>query len=371
VAAINQRGIYWDKRLWKQDRRREEKESIMGKNWDKSNETHRREELCQMDTSSERWQLGNQVVEVSHLEKLYWPQTRITKGEMLGYYRQIAPVALPYFKDRPVTLRMFPEGVTGEAYYLRDCPTSAPDWLRRVPYRPKTATHLVPLPLIDTAAGMIWFANKGAIEFHLWSSHLPDLTQADQVIFDLDPGKITSFTDVREAALRLYDQLEREGIMGYPKTSGGHGLHIFVPLGTGYPFDRVRAWVKTMGQQLATIYPDLITIAHGPTHRSVRVTIDYAQNSVGRNTAAPYTLRANTASPTVSAPLTWEELAAGTIYPADLTPQVVLERIQRFGDLFAPLLSRDQSVPSLFRISEAQEKEQARGRGKKRKGGGE
>ncbi len=162
-----------------------------------------------MSASSETWQLGSQAVKVSHLEKLYWPQTGFTKGDMLRYYQQIAHTALPYFKDRPVTLRVFPQGVEGVSYYLRDCPDYAPDWLQRVQYRPKTVTHLVPLPLIDNAAGLIWFANEGAIEFHLWSSHVPDLTEPDQAIFDLDPGEAASFHDVREAALRLHEKLEQ------------------------------------------------------------------------------------------------------------------------------------------------------------------
>jgi bifunctional non-homologous end joining protein LigD len=297
-----------------------------------------------MSASSETWQLGGQAVQASHLEKLYWPTAGFTKGDMLHYYRQIAPVALPYFKDRPVTLRMFPEGVDGVSYYLRDCPDSAPNWLRRVPYRPKTVTHIVSLPLIDNAAGLIWFANEGAIEFHLWSSHVPDLTQPDQAIFDLDHGNTASFTDVRDAALRLHDKLEQEGVTGYPKTSGGHGLHIYVPLAAGYTFEHVRNWVKAVGQQLATTYPDLIAIAQGPTHRGGRITIDPGQNSVGRNTAAPYTLRASTAHPTVSTPITWAELDVGNIQPADLTPQVVLERVQRLGDLFAPVLHTDQHI---------------------------
>ncbi|MGZ3618463.1 MAG: non-homologous end-joining DNA ligase [Ktedonobacteraceae bacterium] len=297
-----------------------------------------------MSASSETWQLGSQAVQVSHLEKRYWPEVEFTKGDMLHYYRQIASVALPYFKDRPVSLRLFPQGVDGVSYYLRDCPDAAPDWLQRVQYRPKTATHLVPLPLIDNAAGLIWFANKGAIEFHLWSSHVPDLTEPDQAIFDLDPGETTSLHDVREAVLRLHDKLEQAGVSGYPKTSGGRGLHIYVPLAAGYTFDRVRSWVKAVGQQLATASPDLISLAHGSTHRGGRVTIDYAQNSVGRNTAAPYTLRACTPHPTVSTPLTWEELDAGNIHPTDLTPQVVLERIGRLGDLFAPVLHTDQHI---------------------------
>lgn len=302
------------------------------------------EKYIHLNASSETWQLGSQAVQVAHLEKPYWPETGFTKGDMLHYYRQIASVALPHFKDRPVTLRVYPQGAAGTSYYLRDCPDNAPVWLRRVKYHPKTATHLVHLPLIDNIAGLIWFANEGAIEFHLWSSHVPDLTKPDQAIFDLDPGDAASFNDLREAALRLHEKLEQQGVRGYPKTSGGRGLHIYVPLAAGYSFARVRTWVKEVGQQLAATYPDLVAIAHGPTHQGGRVTIDYAQNSIGRNTAAPYTLRASAPHPTVSTPLTWEELEAGNIQPADLTPQVVLERVQRLGDLFAPVLHPDQHI---------------------------
>jgi len=297
-----------------------------------------------MNASSETWQLGNQSVEVTHLEKVYWPQSGFTKGDMLHYYRQIAPVALPYLKGRPVTLRVYPQGVEGTSYYLRDCPEDAPDWLRRVQYQPKTVSHAVPLPLIDTAAGLIWFANQGAIEFHLWGSHTPDLSQPDLAIYDLDPGETASFDAVQEAALRLHDILEKAGVRGYPKTSGGHGLHVFVSLGPGYTFERVRTWVKAVGHQLASSFPDLVALAHGATHQGGRVTVDYAQNSLGRNTAAPYTLRARPAHPTVSTPLTWEELEAGTIHPADLTPGVVLERVGRLGDLFTPVLQGGQHI---------------------------
>src|SRR5215471_6141907 len=218
------------------------------------------EKHIHLNTSVETWQLGSQAVQVSHLEKRYWPE--FTKGDMLHYYRQIAPVLLPYFKDRPVTLRVYPEGASGTSYYMRDCPARAPDWVRKAEYQPKTATHLVHLPLIDNVAGLIWFANEGAIEFHLWGSHLPDLTKPDQAIFDLDPGETASFNDLREAALRLHEKLEQGGVKGYLKNSGGHGLHIFVPLAAGYSFERVRTWVKAVGQQIATTYPDLISIAH-------------------------------------------------------------------------------------------------------------
>jgi DNA primase len=166
-----------------------------------------------MNASSKTWQLGNQVVQVSRLEKVNWPRARFTKGELLDYYRQIAPVLLPYLKDRPVTLRMCPQGVEGTSYYLRDCPADAPKWLRRVPYQPKTVSHPVPLPLIDTAAS--------------------------------------------------------------------------------------------------------------------------------------YTLRAHPDHPTVSTPLTWEELDAGSMHPALLSPQVVLERVSRMGDPFSTVLQADQRIDEL------------------------
>jgi bifunctional non-homologous end joining protein LigD len=297
-----------------------------------------------VSASSETWNLGDQSVQVTHLEKLYWPKAGFTKGDMLRYYVRIAPVALPYFHDRPVTLRVYPAGVDGPSYYLRDCPEEAPGWLRRTLYQPRTVSHPVPLPLLDTVAGLLWFANQGAIEFHLWSARVPDLAQPDQAIFDLDPGETASFADVREAALHLREQLARAGVRGYPKTSGGHGLHIYVPLASGYSYEFVRSWVKTIGQQLAIVHPKLIAVASGPTHRGGRVTIDAAQNSIGRNTAAPYTLRAGAAHPTVSTPLAWEEIESGDLVPADLTPQVALERIKQYGDLFAPVLHPDQHI---------------------------
>ena len=300
-----------------------------------------------MNASAETWHLGNQAVQVTLLKKIYWPQTGFTKGDLLTYYRQIAPVLLPYLKERPVTLRMYPQGVEGTSYYLRDCPADAPGWLRQVTYQPKTVNHPVPLPLIDTAAGLLWFANQGAIEFHLWGSRTPDLTQPDLAIFDLDAGSTASFAAVQEATLRLHDALEQAGVRGYPKTSGGGGLHIFVPLAPGYTFERVRQWVKAVGNELASNFPDLIEPARGGTHRGGRVTVDYAQNSLGRNTAAPYTLRAHPEHPTVSTPLSWEELDAGSMHPTSFTPQVVFERVSRMGDVFSPVLQAGQRIDDL------------------------
>jgi bifunctional non-homologous end joining protein LigD len=202
------------------------------------------------------------------------------------------------------------------------------------------------LPVIDDGAGLIWFANAGAIEFHTWGARLPDLSQPDQAIFDLDPGEAASFAHVLEAATHLRDELKQLGLDGYPKTSGGHGLHVVIPLATGPTFEGVRAWVKGIAEGLAGKFPTLLAVAHGATHSGSHVTIDYAQNSMGRNTAAPYTLRGRSTQPLVSAPLTWDEVAAGKIQPTECTPDAVLERVEQLGDLFAPIQQQGQRLPN-------------------------
>lgn len=299
---------------------------------------------------SEVWRIGEREVQVSHLTKLFWPEAGVTKGDMLRYYLAIAPAALPHFHDRPVTMRVFPEGAAGPSFYQRDRPEHAPDWLRSVEYHPKTArapTQVSTLPLVDDAAGLIWLANAGSIEFHLWGTRLPDLVRPDQAIFDLDPGEAATFTNVCRAAMRLREELARDGMRSYPKTSGGRGLHVYVPLAPEHTFEQVRAWVKAVAERLAAANPELVAMARGATHRGDMITVDYAQNSVGRNTAAAYTVRAQRTQPIVSTPLTWEEIEAGDVDPGALTPEVVLERVRRLGDLFAPASEGGQRLPGM------------------------
>lgn len=313
----------------------------------------RRMEGIIVNTTSEVWQIDDHAVQVSHLEKLFWPDGAFTKRDMLRYYLQVAPVALPHFRDRPVTLRVFPESAQGTSFYQRERPEYAPEWLPGVTYRPQTRAssqsdpRTITLPLANDTACMIWLANGGCIEFHLWSARAPQLDLPDQAIFDLDPGENVPFSRVLEASLRLRGHLEGEGITSYAKTSGGHGIHVYVPLFPEYTYLDVRRWVMSVAQKLAATFPALVAVAHGPTHRGDHVTIDYAQNSIGRNTAAPYTIRAGASQPRVSTPLTWDEIAAGTIKPADFTPDVVLERVQQLGDLFAPALLANQRVSTL------------------------
>jgi bifunctional non-homologous end joining protein LigD len=291
------------------------------------------------------WRLGDHTVRVTHSEKLYWPEDGISKGDLLALYRDVAAVMLPYFADRPVTLRAYPEGIHGASFYQRDLPDRAPDWMRSADYAVQAHGGTIQLPLIDDAAGLIWLANEGCIEFHLWSSRAPDLDEPDQAVFDLDPGDEAMFGDVLKAALRLRDELERQELRGYAKTSGRRGLHVYVPLAPGHAYSAVREWVKATAERLEAKHGDLIAVARGATHQGNRVTFDYAQNSIARTMAAPYTVRA-VAGATVSAPLRWEEVAAGTIRPEELNLRTMPSRLQAVGDPLAPILQDRQRLPA-------------------------
>jgi bifunctional non-homologous end joining protein LigD len=297
-----------------------------------------------MNSASQTWEVAGHTIVVSNLTKLLWPQDGVSKEQMLRYYEKVAPFMMPHLKDRPVTLRVFPNGIQGPSYYRRDLPEDAPNWLRQVDYRPETSDRVIQLPLVDDVAGLLWLAERGATEFHLWACRAPNLQHPDVAIFDLDPGDQASFARVLQAASRLRNALQRLGLQGYPKTSGGRGLHVYLPLAPGHSFDGVRAWVKDLSQELAEAHPDLIAVAHGATHRGRQVTIDHAQNSMGRNTAAVYTLRAQPGAP-VSTPLTWEEVEDAGMRPGDFTQRTLPERLRQVGDLFGPVLEGGQHLP--------------------------
>ena len=290
------------------------------------------------------WQLGDRRLEVKNLDKVFFPEAGLTKGDVLDYYRRVAAVMLLYLHRRPLTLLMCPDGLQGTCYYRRKLPPHAPDWFPRVYYNPKTKSGHVPLILVEDAAELLWLVNQAAIEFHHWAARWPELARADLLIFDLDPGEV-GFEAVLQAARLVREQLLALGLDAFPKTSGGKGLHLFVPLKPHPSHDEVRAWAKAFAEKLAE-ETDLIGLPRKKSHAGDRVQIDYAQNGYGRNTAAPYTLRAKPGAP-VSTPLFWEEVEKGGFTPADFNLRSVLERLQKLGDPFAELRHRAFSLPPL------------------------
>lgn len=294
--------------------------------------------------ASQRTRAGRSV-EISDPEQILWPNDKLTKSDALNYYREMAPVLLPYLKDRPVTTHVFPEGIEGSSFFRRDVPDKAPDWLRSVDYRPASGTGTTRLILIDAAAGLLWLANQGDIEFHLWLCRAQSLLEPDLAIFDLDPGDEASFDDVLRAARLLREALADVGLVGYPKTSGRQGLHVMLSLAPGHAFEQVRAWVRTIAEGLAAANSDLIAVAHRGTHTGSHVTVDHAQNAIARNLAAPYTLRGEPGAP-VSAPLSWDEVEEGRLAPDDFTIKTMPGRLREKGDLFVGVLEHDQRLPS-------------------------
>ncbi len=292
----------------------------------------------------ERWRLSGREVVVKNLKKLFFPESGLKKGDLLSYYREVAPFMLPHLQGRPLTLYQCPDGIQGHCFFRRKLPDYAPPWFPRVLHNPKTKTGRVPLILVEDEAQLIWLANQAAIEFHAWNARLPALDRPDRLVLDLDPGEV-GFDRVLEAALAVRETLEQLGLSAWPKTSGGRGLHLLVPLAPEKTHAEVRAWARAFAEELEAKY-GFIRLPKGRSHEGPGVQIDYAQNGYGRNTAAPYTVRARPGAP-VSTPLSWEEVEAGGVRPEDFTPKTVPERLKSTGDPMAGITDRAFRLPAL------------------------
>jgi len=306
-----------------------------------------KEELNKTIKTSIIWNVDSYDLTISNPQKLYWSKEGYTKLDVLYYYKSMAHTLLPYFKNRPVTIKFFPRGIEGFSFYKRNFEDKeqSKNLFRTASYKEITQDKIIQVPLIDTTSGLLWFASKGGIEFHLWSSKMPNYSYPDIAIFDFDANKDTDFDAVLQAAFYLNELLNSMNLKGYPKTSGGSGLHVYVPIIAEYSFKLVREWVKNMSDQLANKYPDLITIQkeRGKTHVGDKITIDYLQNVISRNTAAPYTVRAYANAP-VSTPLTWEEVRKGGFLPKDFNMMSVPKRVEKLGDLFSEVLTYKQHL---------------------------
>jgi bifunctional non-homologous end joining protein LigD len=285
---------------------------------------------------------------LSNLDKVLWPEAGFTKGQMLDYYASVAPALLPHVSGRPMTLRRFPDGVEGGDWYQIQWPRGAPAWL---PTREVTARRggVWRFCVIDDLPSLLWAVNLAAIELHpfLASGERPDEPTA--VVFDLDPGPPADIVDCCAVALRLRAELDELGLAAFPKTSGSVGLHAYVPLNAPHTYDDTKTFARGLARRLAAADPERVTERAQRAERAGRVLVDWLQNDPTRSTVAPYSLR-GTAWPTVSAPVAWAEVeeAAAERRPELLTfdARLVLDRLDRLGDLFAPVLEVEQALPA-------------------------
>jgi bifunctional non-homologous end joining protein LigD len=301
--------------------------------------------MKEVEELSEVWDIHGYELKVSKPNKLYWPKEGYTKLDLLNYYRTMAPILLPYLKDRPVTMHFFPRGIEDFSFYKRNFDDKKPDHhlFKTKAYTEKSQDKVIQVLLIDSTAGILYFAAKGGIEFHLWSAKAPKYEQPDLAIFDLDVGDASNFKNVLKVAGYLNKLLISNNIKAYPKTSGGTGLHVYVPIVPEYSYETIRAWVQSIAVKLAGKYPNLITISRdgNKTHNSDKVNIDHMQNVISRNTVAPYSVRAYPKAP-VSTPLTWDEVKKGGFVPSDFTIKNIPERVEKLGDLFAEVLKHKE-----------------------------
>ncbi len=274
--------------------------------------------------------------EVTNADKIWFPAEGITKGEVVAYYRAIAPHMLPFLKDRPLVLTRYPDGIDGKSFFQKDAPEWRPDWLRTVRIDNGEGRDLDHF-LVDDADGLAWLANLGTIPIHVWASRAPELERPDWCVVDLDP-KEAPFAHVVTLARALHDLCDELGLPAYAKTTGQKGLHVLVPLGGRLDHAQARTLGELLARALEAEHPEIATTARAIGDRGGRVYLDYLQNGRGKTIAAPYTVRPRPGAP-VSTPLRWSEVDA-RLDPASFTIRNVPARARRLrSDPLRPVLT--------------------------------
>ncbi|HEX4840524.1 MAG TPA: non-homologous end-joining DNA ligase [Rhabdochlamydiaceae bacterium] len=271
-------------------------------------------------------------LKLSHLDKLYWD--KITKGEMLKYYELVAPVMLPYLKNRPLVMNRFPDGIKGVNFYQKDAGKNLPKFVKTTKFKHenRTISYLV----AQNKETLLYAANLGSIEMHVFNGSLPHLSKPDYMVFDLDPEKI-SYDAVVDTALVLHEILEEQGMKSFCKTSGASGMHIFVPMRARHTYPQVVSLAKTIAQKAQERLPKVVSLERNPAKRQKKVYIDVLQNNETKMIVAAYSVRARPYA-TVSTPLLWKEVKHG-LDPRDFTIKTVPKRLKN-GDPFKGVLGK-------------------------------
>ncbi len=291
---------------------------------------------------------GREVVPLTHLERVYWPEEGYTKGDLVRYYYEVADYILPYLKDRPLIMKRYPAGIRGQSFHQHDV-NEAPEFVRTVSLEVEDGGgHAVDYVVGDNPATLLYMANLGAIERHPWHSRVEDLEHPDWFVFDLDPGAGVTTETICEIALAVRDVLARVGLKGYPKTSGSRGIHVYVPVKATYGYEDVAELAERVATVVARENPSAATVERSlAKRRKGQIYVDHMQNARGKSVVAPYSVRPKPGA-TVSAPLEWKEVERKKIKTSDFHIKNMLRRVERKGDLFAPVLRQRQTLEDAF-----------------------
>ena len=281
--------------------------------------------------------LADRTVTLTNLLKPFWPRLGLTKGDLLQYYVEVAPVLLPHLRDRAMVMKRYPNGAAGPFFFMKRAPTPRPSWIDTCSIEHASGS-VIDFPIVQDLASLLWVVNLGCIDLNQWYARCDDVDRPDYLHFDLDPVPGATFDTVREAALLLRDTLEDLGAPSHAKTSGSKGIHVYVPIVRGPTQKSVWQIAKTFAQTLAGARPALLTAEYHVAKRPAgRVLVDYNQNAWGRTLASVYSVRP-TPGASVSTPLEWSEVERG-IKIEDFRIDNVPARVKRTGDLWAPLLA--------------------------------
>ncbi|MCL6515523.1 non-homologous end-joining DNA ligase [Alicyclobacillus sp.] len=268
-------------------------------------------------------------VTVTHPDKLLWPEAGITKLDYIQYLIAVAPVMIPYLRDRPLTMIRFPDGIHGHGFFQKDAPAGTPAWVRTAAVWSSDRGEVIRHVVVDSVATLLWLANIGCLEMHVGFSTLRRPREPTAVAFDLDPS-VPGFDRVRTVALVLHRLFERLELPHAVKTSGATGLQLFIPLAPGHGYDETRVFTRAVAQYALRQLPNLVTLERRVKDRGDRVYVDYLQHGATRTLIAPYSARGRREA-TVSTPITFRELEDGC-RPEDFTLFNVPERVRRWGD---------------------------------------
>lgn len=294
--------------------------------------------------------IGNKKLQLTNLNKVYWPKEKYTKGDLINYYNSISKYILPYLKDRPESLNRFPSGINGPSFYQKNVGEMPPEWIETREIFSDHNNGYINYLICQDKATLIYMANLGCIEINPWFSSIKHLQNPDFFAIDLDPEEI-SFDKVIESALAVKEVLDKAKIKSYIKTSGATGLHIYIPLKARYDFETAKEFALVIAQLTHELVPGITSLERSPSKRKKKVYLDYLQNRKGQTLAAPYSVRPKPMA-TVSTPLNWKEVKQG-LSPQDFTIKTICKRLDKLGDLFEGLLGKGVDIMACLKNLEA------------------
>jgi bifunctional non-homologous end joining protein LigD len=292
---------------------------------------------------------GRRELRFSNLDKPFWPELGITKGDLIAFYRDVAGALVPHLRGRPFTMKRYPDGWQGKNFFQKNAPSHMPDWIERAPFPASTRDgekRIIDYAVVDDDLSLLWMANMGCIDLHTWASRVDKPERPDWVMFDLDPSEGSGFAEVIEVAQLVKQTLDLLELESYPKTSGSRGIHVLVPIARRHTFEEVREFAGIVAGALARAHPGLATTEWTKQKRR-GVLVDANQNGPGRTNATVYSVRPRAGAP-VSTPLRWDEVRTG-LDPMGFTMDAVLDRVVRHGDLYAGVLAGKQSLKSALK----------------------